>query len=384
MRTLNVGVIGHKFMGRAHTYALSVLPIFFDAGVRVVKKMICSNEEGVQDIAQRWGYERYTLDWKDVINSPDIDIVIIAAPSSIHASVSIEAAKAGKHIICEKPLALTVEDAEKMTQAVEQSGVINMVGFNCRRIPAIAFAKQLIDEGKLGEISHFRASYQQDWLNDPNYPLVWRLKKDQAGYGSHGDMGAHLVDLARYLVGEISEVCCQQRTFKTSRPILAHSDGLVAKAGDGFGEVDVDDASSFMANFEGKSTMGYFEATRNGTGHKNKNSFEISGTRGGVIFSIERICELQYYSVDDEKDSTQGFRTIQLGTPEHPYMANWWSAGHNIGYGDTFVNQLYDFVTAVRDNKQVTPNFRDGLINQRVLEAAYLSSKTRSWQDVIF
>lgn len=382
MDKINVAVIGHKFMGRAHTYAYTALPIFFDPGVEVVKKVLCSNEEGVIGTAKRWGYERAELNWKDVVDDPDIDVIDIAAPSAIHAEVAIAAARAGKHVFCEKPLALDMTDAEQMTRVVKEAGVVNMIGFNYRRVPALAFAKKLIEDGKLGEILHFRGIYQQDWLTSPDYPIVWRLQKKQAGYGTHGDMGAHVIDIARFIVGEIDEVCCQQRTFLTRRPLAAEADGLVAKGSSEFGTVDVDDASSFMFTFRDMKTMGYYEVTRNGTGHKNQNRIEISGTKGAVIFDMERMCELEYYSVDDEKDGTEGFRTIHMGNVHHPYMANWWPAGHNIGYGDTFVNQTYDFITAIKNGTFVHPDFEDGLKCQMTLEAAQRSSFSRRWEKV--
>ena len=378
MENINVAVIGHKFMGRAHTFAYTALPIFFDVGVNVVKKVLCSNDADVFDVAKRWGYERGELDWKKVVEDPEIHVIDIAAPSAIHMEVAIAAAKNGKHVFCEKPLALSLKDAEEMTKIVNESGVVNMIGFNYRRVPALALAKKMIDEGKLGNILHFRGVYQQDWLTDPKYPIVWRLQKSAAGYGAHGDMGAHVIDLARFLIGEISEVCCQQRTFLKERPLVLSADGLTAVAGDKLGEVDVDDASSFMFNFKDKNAMGYFEVTRNGTGHKNQNRIEISGTKGAVVFDMERMCELEYYSVEDEATGIPGFRVIQLGG-DHPYMANWWPAGHGIGYGETFVNQTFDFISAIRDNKMVAPNFEDGLICQKVLEAAQTSAQSRSW-----
>lgn len=382
MDKINVAVIGHKFMGRAHTYAYTALPIFFDPGVDVVKKVLCSNEESVIETARRWGYEKTVMNWEDAVNDPEIDVIDIAAPSAIHAEVAIAAAKAGKHVFCEKPLALNMKDAKEMTEVVKKAGVVNMIGFNYRRVPAIALVKKLIDNGKLGKLLHFRGIYQQDWLTSPDYPLVWRLQKKQAGYGTHGDMGAHVIDIARFLVGDIAEVCCEQRTFLTKRPLVAEADGLVAKASSDYGTVDVDDASAFMFSFSGMDTMGYYEVTRNGTGHKNQNRIEISGTKGAIIFNMERMCELEYYCVEDEEDGTEGFRTINLGNAHHPYMANWWPAGHNIGYGDIFVNQTYDFITAIKNKVFVHPDFADGLKCQMVLEAAQRSSETRCWEKV--
>ena len=382
MKRINVGLIGHKFMGRAHTHGYTDLPIFFDIGIEVVKKMICADEEDVKETGKRWGWEKAVLDWHDVIEDKEIDLVDIAAPSAIHAEVAIAAAKAGKHVFCEKPLALTIEDAEKMVDTVEKAGVVNMIGFNCRKVPALLLAKRLIDEGRIGEIYHFRGIYQQSWLCDPGFPLVWRLEKKAAGYGSIGDHGAHVADLARFLVGEIEEVCCSQKTFVTKRPIPAFSEGIVAAAGSEMGEVDVDDAASYLVRFKNMDTMGYIEATRYGMGHRNQNLIEINGSKGSIIFDMEKMNELEFYSNSDEAH-VQGYRKIQVGEGVHPYMKNWWPAGHLIGYGDTFVNQAYDMITAIKEGKMVKPDFVDGLICQHILEAAVKSAATGCWEKVM-
>jgi len=383
MKEIRVGLIGHKFMGRAHTHAYTDLPIFFDPGVEVVKKIICSNEESVIDIAKRWHWEKYSLDWREVVQNPEVDLVDIAAPSAIHAQIAIAAAKAGKHVFCEKPLALNLEDAKAMVNAVEKAEVVNMIGFNYRRVPAIALAKRLINDGEIGEIYHFRGIYQQGWLVDPNFPLAWRLRKEKAGYGSLGDLGAHVIDLARYLVGEIEEVLCTERTFIKERPKPIVEDGLVAIAGKERGKVDVDDAAAFLAHFKNMETIGYLEMTRYGTGHRNQNRIEINGSKGAIIFDMEKMNELEFYRVDDPSH-IQGYRRIQVGEGVHPYMANWFPAGHLIGYGDTFVNQAYDLISAIKEDKKVKPDFKDGLICQQVLEAADKSSKSRKWEIVSF
>ena len=383
MKEIRVGLIGHKFMGRAHTHAYTDLPIFFNPGVEVVKKIICSNEESVIDIAKRWHWEKYSLDWREVVQDPEVDLVDIAAPSAIHAQISIVAAEAGKHVFCEKPLALNLEDAKAMVNAVEKTGVVNMIGFNYRRVPAIALAKKLIADGEIGEIYHFRGIYQQAWLVDPNFPLAWRLRKEKAGYGSLGDLGAHVIDLARYLVGEIEEVLCTERTFIKERPKPIVEDGLVAIAGKEQGKVDVDDAAAFLAHFKNMETIGYLEMTRYGTGHRNQNRIEINGSKGAIIFDMEKMNELEFYRVDDPSH-IQGYRRIQVGEGVHPYMANWFPAGHLIGYGDTFVNQAYDLISAIKEDKKVKPNFKDGLICQQVLEAADKSSKSKKWEIVSF
>ena len=321
------------------------------------------------------------LDWRELIEDKEIDAISIAAPSKVHAEIAIAAAKAGKHVFCEKPLALDMKDAEAMVKAVEDAGVVNMIGFNFRRVPALCLAKQLIEEGTLGRIYHFRAIWSQDWLTDPMFPMAWRLRKSMAGYGTHGDLGAHLVDIARFLIGEIDEVCCVQKTFTKMRPKAVFEDGLFAKAGDEMGEVDVDDASQMLATFKGQDIMAYFECTRNGTGHKNQNRIEVAGSKGAIIWDEEKLNELEYYN-DGDPAHLKGFRRIQVGEGVHPYMSTWWPVGHIIGYGDTFVNEFYDFFMAIKEGKQLTPNFRDGLMCQKVLDAAEQSAMERKWKKV--
>lgn len=381
MKKINVALIGHKFMGRAHTHAITDAPIFFDLGVEIGKKVICSNEESVKEIGKRWGWEKAVLDWREVIEDKEIDAVSIAAPSKVHAQIAIAAANAGKHVFCEKPLALNMEDAEAMVKAVEDNGVINMIGFNFRRVPALCLAKQLIEEGVLGKLYHFRAIWSQDWLTDPDFPIAWRLKKSLAGYGTHGDLGAHTIDIARFLIGDLDEVCCVEKTFNKTRPVAVLEDGLFAQAGEEKAEVDVDDASQMLATFKGQDIMAYFESTRNGTGHRNQNRIEVAGSKGAIIWDEEKLGELEYYN-DDDPTHLKGFRRIQVSEGVHPYMSNWYPAGHIIGYGDTFVNEYYDYFTAIKENKPVTPNFRDGLMVQKVLDTAEQSSIERAWKKV--
>ena len=382
MRKINVALIGHKFMGRAHTHAITDAPIFFDLGVEIVKKTICSPEKEIVEVSKRYGWQNYAYDWQDVIADKEIDSVSICAPSKFHAVIAIAAAKAGKHVFCEKPLALNMEDAEAMVKAVEDNDVINMIGFNFRRVPALCLAKQMIEDGTLGKIYHCRIVWQQDFLTEPRFPIAWRLQRSLAGYGTHGDLGAHLIDIARFLIGDIDEVCCSQKTFNKYRPKPVFEDGLVAIPGDEMGEVDVDDASQMMVTFkENKDIMGYIESTRNGTGHRNQNIVEISGSKGGIVFNWEDMNNLNYYNQDDPPH-LRGFRRIQVGEGVHPYMANWWPAGHIIGYGETFVNEYYDYFTAIKEGKKVTPNFRDGLMCQKVLDAAEQSAHELKWKKV--
>lgn len=368
-------------MGKAHTHAYTDLSIFFEPEIEIVKHTLCGTEESVFGTARKWGWQNGSTNWEEVIENEDIDVVDISAPSKIHADIAISAAKRGKHIFCEKPLALNLSDAKKMLETVKKADIVHMIGFNYRRVPALALAKQLIEEGELGDIYHFRGIYQQDWLIDPNYPLAWRLREKDAGYGSHGDLGAHVIDLARFLVGEIEEVCCMQETFIKERPIPKVEDGLVAIPGDKMAQVNVDDASAFLFRFKDKNTMGYFEVTRYGNGHKNQNRIEINGSKGSIIFDMERMNELEFYSSADSGNAN-GFRRIVVGEGTHPYMANWWPAGHIIGYGDTFVNQAYDFICAIRDNTGAVPDFEDGYVCQKVLDAAQRSAEEKKWMKV--
>ena len=375
---LNVALIGHKFMGKAHTHAYTDLPIFFNSNIRPVKKMICGVGDDLPQIAQQWGWEEWTDDWHVIIQREDIHIVDIAAPSSLHKEIAIAAAQAGKHIFCEKPLAMTLEDANEMLMAVEKYNVKHMIGFNYRKVPAVAYAKQLIDRGDIGEIHHFRGIYSQDWLVDPNFPLAWRLRKKDAGAGASWDLGAHVVDLAHYLVGDLDSVIGMQTTFIQERPIAKFEDGLIAEAGNDLGRVDVDDATSFLGRFT-NGAMGLFEVTRFGTGHRNLNQIEIYGSQGGIIWrGFENMNQLEYFSKKDP-EGMQGYRTIQIGEGIHPYTANWFPAGHIIGFGDTFVHQVYDFLEAIDQNKECNPSFYDGLKCQNVLVAVDQSIQERKW-----
>lgn len=375
--TINVGLIGHKFMGKAHTHAYTAVNVFFDPELRPVKRTICGRGDDLPATAERWGWQSYTEDWRSVVDDPEIGLVDICAPSLIHKDIAIAAAEAGKHVFCEKPLAMTLEDARDMVAAVEQANVKNTVGFNYRKVPALALGRQLIERGLIGRVYHFRAIYSQDWLTNPDFPLAWRLRKKDAGAGSSWDLGAHVVDQARFLVGEIDEVVGFQTTFITDRPVAAVEDGLVAVAGEERGTVDVDDATSFLARFE-NGAHGIFEVTRFGTGHRNQNRIEVNGSEGAFIFDMERMNELSFYSRNDP-DFAQGYRTIQVGEGSHPYVGNWWPAGHIIGFGDTFVHEAYDFLNAIAQDTAATPSFHDGLKCQEILVAVDRSVAERRW-----
>lgn len=383
MDKVNVGMIGYKFMGKAHSNAYRALPMFFPERVRPNMKVICGrNSEAVKEAANNFGWEEYTTDWKELLTRDDIDLIDINAPSNVHKEIAIEAAKAGKHLYCEKPLALTLDDSREMLAAVEKSGVKHMVGFNYRFAPAVMLAKKLIEEGRLGEIYHFRAWYLQDFIVDPNFPLVWRLQKEIAGSGSHGDLGAHLIDMAHYLVGDMSEVIGMSETFIKERPLPDDMTGLSATSSKNgkTGPVTVDDATLFLARFA-NGALGSFEATRFATGHRSTNSFEINGSKGSVIFDFERMNELQVYFKDDEED-VQGFRRVVATDDAHAYSEAWWPAGHPIGYEHTFTHAFVEFMDAIQEDRQPVPNFVDGVKCQQVLEAVDLSIEKRQWIQV--
>ena len=382
MKELNIGMVGYKFMGKAHSHAYHDLSLFFPDHIKPIKKAICGrNEEAVKQAAEQFGWDSYETDWKTLIARDDIDVIDINAPSDMHKEIAIAAAKAGKHVFCEKPLALTLEDSREMLEACEQAGVKHMINFNYRFTPAVMLAKKLVEEGRLGDIYHFRAWFLQDWLVDPNFPLAWRMKKEIAGSGSHGDLGAHLIDLAHYLIGDIEEVIGMNETFIKERPIPAEMTGLSAKSSsDEKGEVTVDDATLFLAKFE-NGALGSFEATRFASGHRSTNSFEINGSKGSVIFDFERMNELQVYFADDDAD-VQGFRRVVTTDEPHAYSERWWPAGHTIGYEHTFIHALAELLESVAEDRMPTPDFHDGVKCQQVLEAVDHSIEQRKWIQV--
>ncbi|MCU6790722.1 Gfo/Idh/MocA family oxidoreductase [Paenibacillus sp. WQ 127069] len=380
MKQINIGMVGYKFMGKAHSHAYRDLHMFFPKIAKPVMKLICGrDEEGVAQAAEQFGWEGYVTDWRDLLNNKDIDVIDINAPSNAHMEIALAAAKAGKHLFCEKPLALTLPDSREMLKAAEDAGVKHMVGFNYRFAPAVMLAKKLIDEGRLGEIYHFRAWFLQDWIVDPDFPLVWRLQKEIAGSGSHGDLGAHLIDLAHYLIGGMTEVIGMSETFIKERPEPTSMTGLSAKGSKDApkGPVTVDDATLFMSRFA-NGALGSFEATRFAPGHRCTNSFEINGSKGSVKFDFERMNELQVYFTDDAED-VQGFRRVLATDPSHAYMDAWWPAGHTIGYEHTFIHEVVELMQALEEDRQPVPNFVDGVKCQEVLEAVDRSIVERRW-----
>lgn len=386
-KTLRVGMIGYGFMGKAHSNAWRQVSHFFPLKARVEMHTICGrNRAHVEAARVQLGWQQTATDWREVIESPLLDIVDVCTSNVSHSEIAIAAARAGKHVICEKPLALNVADAEKMVAAVRKTNVKNLVVFNYRRVPAIAFAKQMIESGQLGQIRHFRGTYLQDWIADPKFPMNWRLRKETSGSGAHGDLNAHLVDTARFLVGDIAEVVGLQETFIGERPKEVAAVGLTAAAGKGVEKVTVDDASAFLARFAPGKTAApgayaTVEATRLAPGHKNYNRWEINGTEGSLAFCFERMNELEYCNRNDPADKP-GFKTIMVTEGSHPYFGAWWPPGHVIGYEHTFVHTVADFVNAVATNGSVHADFVDGAKCVAVLEAVVKSVKAGKWTKV--
>jgi predicted dehydrogenase len=368
-KKLNVAMIGYDFMGRAHSNAWRQVARFMpDLPYEPVMKVVAGRTEAkVKEAAERLGWEEYATRWEDVIARKDIDIIDICTPGDSHMPIAIAAAEAKKNILCEKPLANTLADAEKMWNAATKAGVIHMVCHNYRRCPAVALAKQLIDAGKIGTIYHYRGTYLQDWIVDPAFPRVWRLVKSRAGSGSLGDILSHTMDLSRYLVGEPVEVNGLLKTFITERPL---SDNPAKK-----GPVDVDDAALSLVRYD-NGAVGYLEGTRFATGRKNYNRFEINGAKGSIVWDLEQLNELQLYV---EEGPNSGFRTISVTDGKHPYVGAWWPPGHIIGYEHSFTHTVYDFLRAIAEQKLPSPSFEDGYKNQRVLDAIERSARDGKW-----
>ncbi|MFX0100070.1 MAG: Gfo/Idh/MocA family protein [Candidatus Hodarchaeota archaeon] len=382
---LNIGMIGYSFMGKTHSNAFRQMPRFFyPPPAFPVMKCICGRTESkVKAAREQLGWEEYSLKWEELVTRDDIDIIDNTAPNNAHREPVIAAAEAGKHIICEKPLAMNAKDAQDMADAVKKAGVKAMVAFNYRRVPAIMLAKQLIDDGYIGKIYHFRGTYLQDWIMDPSFPLVWRLQKDVAGSGPHGDLNAHILDLSLMLVGKIAKVCGMTETFIKERPLESAEGGDLGAAKSDMskmGKVTVEDAAVFMARFE-NGALGTFEATRFAKGRRNFNRFEINGEKGAIVFNLERLNELEFYSEEDPKFA-KGFRLINATEPVHPYGDKWWPAGHIIGYEHTFTHEIYEFIKAVVDDGSISPNFEDGVYNNKVLDAVLESAEKEKWINI--
>jgi predicted dehydrogenase len=371
-KEINIGIVGAQFMGRAHSNAWYDVAQFYDLPFKPVMKAACDiNPAAEKDFAEKLGWLSFETSWETLVNRDDIDVIDICTPNNSHMPIAVAAARAGKHVICEKPAAMNAGEAMQMMNAAEKAGVKHMMAFNYRRLPAMGLAKKMISEEKLGKIHHFNAVYYQDWLVDPDFPWVWRHDVKLAGSGAHGDMNAHTVDLARFLVGEIDSVCGEEKVFIDKRKIPQT---------DRYEKVTADDATAFLARFTGGAS-GNFIGTRFATGRKNFLRLEIFGSRGSLSFNLERLNELEYYSRDDHS-TEQGFRNIMVTESEHPYIKKWWPPGHLIGWEHTFIHEMGDFLMAIADNDKITPDFGDGYKCQKVLDAVMESSKSRKWIDI--
>ncbi len=380
-KTINVGLVGQKFMGKAHSNAYMTVAKFFDVDPQPVMKAVCGRDEAeLAEFAQRFGWESYETDWRKLVARQDIGVVDIAAPANVHRDIAVAAAEAGKHVFCEKPLSSSLTQAREMLAAVRKAGVVNLVNFNYRCCPALALARQMIKANEIGEVRHFRATYLQDWLVDPEFPMNWRLRKEVAGSGAHGDLNSHLVDLARYLIGEIGEVVGLMKTFIDERPGEGKSSGLTATAGSGTEKVTVDDATLFLARFKG-GAVGTFEATRMAPGRKNFNRIEINGSRGSLVFNFEDMNVLEFYNTADPSGQ-QGFRKILATESVHPFFGAWWPPGHVIGYEHTFIHAVYELMNAINKKPTIMSDFHDGAQCVAVLEAVERSATDGCWREV--
>jgi predicted dehydrogenase len=385
--TLGVGMVGYAFMGAVHSQAWRSAGRFFDLPLAPAMTALCGRDAAAaQAAAERMGWSSVETDWKDLVKRDDVHLVDICTPGDTHAEIAIAALEAGKHVLCEKPLANTVAEAESMVQAAaaaEQRGVRSMVGFNYRLVPAIALARKLVADGRLGTIRHVRAQYLQDWIVDPSFPLVWRLQKDKAGSGALGDIGAHIIDLAQHVLGSaITGVSGLTETFVKERPLPEASSGLSASGSGGTGEVTVDDAALFLARFQ-SGALGSFEATRFASGRKNAIRLEINGSDGSLAFDFESMNELRFHDHTEDTE-TAGFRRILVTEPTHPYVQAWWPPGHGLGYEHTFIHEMVDLVSAIGEGRSPVPSFADGLQVQQVLAAVEKSAAAAScWEQVV-
>jgi predicted dehydrogenase len=376
MKKLNIGLIGYGFMGRAHSNAFRKVANFFDLEYEPVLKAVCARDaDKVKAFAKRWGYESTETDWRQLIKRKDIDLVDIACPNDMHREIAIAAAKEGKMILCEKPLSMNGPEGLEMVRAIEKAGVPNMVWYNYRRIPAVTLAKQLIDEGRLGRIFHYRAKFLQDWTISKDLPQggagLWRLDVKVAGSGVTGDLLAHCIDTALWLNGGIDEVTGMTETFIKERK--HNLTGKVQKVG-------IDDACAFLARFKNGS-LATFESTRYARGHKALYTFEINGEHGSVFWDLHDLHRLQYFDHRDE-GRVRGWRNLHITDPDHPYMGKWWVPGLQIGYEHSFVHQVADFLDGVAKGKPASPNFRDALETQYVCDAVLASAKSGRWEKV--
>ena len=375
---LGIGMVGYAFMGRAHSQAWRNVASFFELPLRPRMAAICGRDQAaVAAAATRLGWPAWETDWKRLVQRDDVDLVDVCTPGSSHAEISIAALEAGRHVLCEKPLANTVDEARAMAAAAERAaaaGVRAMVGFNFRRMPAVALARQLVAAGRLGPIRHVRAAYLASHALDPELPLAWRHQASEAGSGALGDLGAHAVDLAQHLAGDrIAGVSALTETFVRERPLPG--------GGGARGPVTVDDAALFIARFGG-GALGSFEATRLAAGHTEGLAVELNGELGSVVWELGALNELRLFDATEEP-ATQGFRRIQVTRAEHPYAGAWWPDGHTIGYEHTFTHEVRDLIQAIADGRDPEPSFADGLQVQEVLDAVQRSAASGAgWTQV--
>lgn len=376
MRSLNIGMIGYGFMGRTHSNAYRRVNNFFDLDVQPVLKAVCGRDtEKVAEFAKTWGYESTETDWKALIARDDIDAVDICTPNNLHKEIAIAAAEAGKMVLCEKPLSMDVAEGEEMCQAVEKAGIQNTVWYNYRRVPAVTLAKQLIDEGRLGRIFHYRAQFLQDWTIAEDVPQggagLWRLDSAAAGSGVTGDLLAHCIDTAIWLNGKINNVSAMTETFVKQR--LHNLTGKMQ-------EVSIDDACAFMCRFDNGS-LGLFESTRYARGHKALYTFEINGEKASIRWDLHDLHRLEYFDHSDDS-IVRGWRSVHVSDSEQPYMDRWWVPGLQIGYEHTFVHQVADFLIGVQDGTPVSPTFREALETQKVCDSVLESAASSQWKSI--
>jgi predicted dehydrogenase len=381
-KEIGIALIGTKFMGKAHSHAYRTVASFFPDCPTPRMRVICGRDRaGAEDMAARFGWESVQTNWERVLERKDVDAVDISTPGYLHKNMAVAAARAGKHVLCEKPLGNTAVEAREMLDAVTRAKVTHGIVFNYRRVPAIMLAKQLIESGRLGRIFHFRARYLQDWLVDPQSPRGWRLDKSLAGSGALGDLGAHSVDLCRYLVGEVTGVTAMLETFVKERPLPSSDAGSAwgSVAGTDLAPVTVDDAALFLGKVDG-GVAASFEVTRFAAGRRNHNAFEVNGSKGSVAFDLQRLNELEYYNGGDPPD-VRGFHTILATEPgHHAYISNWWPPGHIIGYEHTFTHTIYEFLKAIERGESPQPNFVDGWRNNMILDAVERSAASGKWE----
>jgi myo-inositol 2-dehydrogenase/D-chiro-inositol 1-dehydrogenase len=376
-KTLNIGMVGYGFMGRTHSNAFLQAPHFFDVPYQPVLKAVCArNAERLKSFAETWSYESIETDWRKLVERPDIHLIDIASPNDTHAEIAVAAAKAGKMVMCEKPLGRNAAEAKAMTDAVEAARVANMVWYNYRRVPAVMLLKHLIDNGRLGRIFHYRAKFLQDWTISEDLPQggegLWRLDVSVAGSGVTGDLLAHTIDTAMWLNGPIAEVSAMTETFVKERK--HNLTGLVEPVG-------IDDASAFLCRFENGS-LATFEATRYARGHKALYTLEINGEHASAMWDLHDLHRIQFFDHRDE-GQLRGWRSIHVTDSDHPYMQRWWVPGLQIGYEHTFIHQVTDFLEALGEGKQSAPTFRDALATDVVTDAVLESAKTRQWRTVV-